>query len=76
MEERPNSNHATRTERLVAAIARKPWKTSAAKFQSSLMSRLICALSVTADVEAFYLGSYRILPAAIDITSLRDTEKH
>jgi hypothetical protein len=58
MGERLDPDPATRTEWFLAAKASKWWKTSWAKFQSGLVSRLVGALSLTSDVEAFYFGSY------------------
>jgi hypothetical protein len=58
MGEHSDPDLAPRTEWLLAAKISKWWKSSGVQFQSGLVSRLICALSLTADVEAFYLGSY------------------
>jgi hypothetical protein len=74
MGERLDPDPAPRTEWFLAAKASK-WKTSGAKFQSSLVSRLVCALSLTADVEAFYLGSYRSPLSTTDAASLGDAKR-
>ena len=59
MGEHPDPNTAPRTEWFFGAKALTWWTTSGAKLLSNLVSRMVCALSLTADVEAFYLGSYR-----------------
>jgi hypothetical protein len=59
MGEHPVSSPTPRPEITLAEKALKWWKGPGSKFQSTLGSRLVYALSLTTDVEAFYLGSYR-----------------
>jgi hypothetical protein len=59
MGERLDPDPAPHTKWFPGAKASKWWKASGTKLQSGLVSRLVCALSLTADVEAFYLGSYQ-----------------
>jgi hypothetical protein len=75
MGEHPDPNPAPRTEWFLGAKALTWWTTSGTKFRSSLVSRLVWALSLTADVEAFYLGSYRSTLFTKELTNLPDTQR-
>jgi hypothetical protein len=59
MGEHPDPNPAPRKDWFLIAKVLKWWKASGVQFRRDFVSRLVCALSLTADVEAFYLGSYR-----------------
>jgi len=75
MGEHPDPNPAPHTGWFLSTRALVWWETSGTHYWSSLVSRLVCALSLTADAEAFYLGSYRGALFTDDRTKLPEPER-
>jgi hypothetical protein len=59
MGDHPAPSSAARLERSPEVRASRWWKGADAVLQSALVARLAHVLTLTADAEAFYLGSYR-----------------